>query len=130
MGGVQVFLVAIGAAEVATGIDIEDHSRQGNLFQLDGLKGADTGALFGTDQRQFLQLRQRRLHITCRVLCRQFLGKAACVVSARTQGSENVCGQAVRFEYRGAGNVKEEGTLIHENFVEVVFHYRKCHGLP
>ncbi len=130
MGGIQVFFVAIGAAEVATGIDIENHGCQGNLFELDGFKGRDPGTLIGADKRQFLELGQRRLHIARRVLSRQFLCQAAGVVLACPHCPKYVGGQAIRFENRGAGNVKEEGALIHENFVEIVFHYRKCHGLP
>ncbi|MCY1436863.1 hypothetical protein D9M71_530010 [compost metagenome] len=119
-GLVQVFLVAVGAAQVAAGVDVQHHGIQRGAFDS-----------FHADFR-----RQRRAvadHFQRDQLAQGFIdflpgetpGQALHQLLRRAallaQGVDDAAGDFVGGEQRAAGDVEQHAVGIHPHFVQVAF---------
>ncbi|MNH01519.1 hypothetical protein D3C79_607400 [compost metagenome] len=117
---VQVFLVAVGAAEVAAGVDVEHHGVQRRALDL--LEGDFRGQRRAVaDQFQRDQLAQGVLDIAAGKLLakalHQLLGRAALLA----QGVDDAAGHRVGGEQRTAGDMEQHAVGVDLHFMQVAF---------
>ncbi|KAF1855016.1 hypothetical protein Lal_00008416 [Lupinus albus] len=117
-GLVEVLLVAVGAAEVAAGVDVQYHGVQcGALDPLDADFRRQWRAV--ADQLQRDQLAQGLAHLlpgeAPGQALHQVLGRAALLA----QRVDDAAGDGVRGEQRTAGDVEQHAVRVHLHFMQV-----------